>query len=85
MSDIPIVKPVNVKEYDFKQSKYEVAPKLPCLYKLYQAPSRFCRKNNFITVSNFGHLQKLSLLVYMFLVSFNLMWIVYWTPVKEIY
>ena len=29
MSDIPIVKPVNVKEYDFKQSKYEVAPKLP--------------------------------------------------------
>ena len=29
MSDIPIVKPVDVKEYDFKQSKYEVAPKLP--------------------------------------------------------
>ena len=29
MSDIPIVKPVNVKEYGFKQSKYEVAPKLP--------------------------------------------------------
>ena len=29
MSDIPIVKPVNVTEYDFKQSKYEVAPKLP--------------------------------------------------------
>ena len=29
MSDIPIVKPVNVKEYDFKQSKYEVALKLP--------------------------------------------------------
>ena len=29
MSDIPIVKPINVKEYDFKQSKYEVAPKLP--------------------------------------------------------
>ena len=29
MSDIPIVKPVNVKEYDFTQSKYEVAPKLP--------------------------------------------------------
>ena len=29
MSDIPIVKPVNVKEYDFKQSKYEVAPRLP--------------------------------------------------------
>ena len=24
-----IVKPINVKEYDFKQSKYEVAPKLP--------------------------------------------------------
>ena len=29
MSDIPVVKPVNVKEYDFKQSEYEVAPKLP--------------------------------------------------------
>ena len=29
MSNIPIVKPINVKEYDFKQSKYEVAPKLP--------------------------------------------------------
>ena len=29
MSDIPIVKPVNVKEYDFKQSKYEEAPRLP--------------------------------------------------------
>ena len=28
MSNIPIVKPVNVKEHDFKQSKYEVAPKL---------------------------------------------------------
>ena len=25
----PIVKPISVKEYDFKQSKYEVAPKLP--------------------------------------------------------
>ena len=25
----PIVKPIIVKEYDFKQSKYEVAPKLP--------------------------------------------------------
>ena len=29
MSDIPIVKPVNVKEYDFTQFKYEVASKLP--------------------------------------------------------
>ena len=29
MSNIPIVKPVNVKEYEFKQSKYEVAPRLP--------------------------------------------------------
>ena len=26
----PIVKPVNVKEYDVKQPKYEIAPKLPC-------------------------------------------------------
>ena len=25
----PIVKPVNVKENDFKQSKYDVAPRLP--------------------------------------------------------
>ena len=29
MSNIPIVKPANVKEYDFKQSNYEVAPRLP--------------------------------------------------------
>ena len=29
MSNIPVVRPVNVKEYDFKQSKYEVAPRLP--------------------------------------------------------
>ena len=29
MSNIPIVKPVNVKEYEFKQSRYEVAPRLP--------------------------------------------------------
>ena len=28
-NNIPIVKPINVKEYEFKQSKYEVAPKLP--------------------------------------------------------
>ena len=28
-TNIPIVKPIDVKEYDFKQSKYEVAPKLP--------------------------------------------------------
>ena len=25
----PVVKPVNVKEYDFRQSKYEIAPRLP--------------------------------------------------------
>ena len=25
----PIVKPINVKDYDVKQSKYEVTPKLP--------------------------------------------------------
>ena len=34
----PIVKPVNVKEYEFKQSEYDVAPRLPfrlsyCKYK----------------------------------------------------
>ena len=39
MSDIPIVKPVNVKEYDFKQSKYEVAPKLP-FSQIITGPSR---------------------------------------------
>ena len=26
---IPIVKPAKMKEYEFKQSKYEVAPKIP--------------------------------------------------------
>ena len=25
----PIVKPINTKEYDFKESKYKVAPRLP--------------------------------------------------------
>ena len=25
----PIVKPINVKEYEFKQSRYEIAPGLP--------------------------------------------------------
>ena len=25
----PIVKPINTKEYDFKKSKYKVAPRLP--------------------------------------------------------
>ena len=25
----PIVKPVNVKEYEFKQSKHDIAPRLP--------------------------------------------------------
>ena len=25
----PAVKPVNVKEYEFKQSEYDVAPRLP--------------------------------------------------------
>ena len=29
MSNIPIVKPADVKEYDFKQSNYEIAPRLP--------------------------------------------------------
>ena len=28
-NNIPIVKPINVKEYEFKQSKYGVAPRLP--------------------------------------------------------
>ena len=28
-SSVPIVKPVNVKEYDFQQSTYEIAPRLP--------------------------------------------------------
>ena len=28
-NNIPIVKPTNVKEYDFKQSKYDKAPRLP--------------------------------------------------------
>ena len=28
-TNIPIVKPSNAKEYEFKQSKYDIAPKLP--------------------------------------------------------
>ena len=38
MSNIPIVKPANVKEYDFKQSNYEVAPRLP-FSKIITGPS----------------------------------------------
>ena len=29
MTDIPIVKPINIPEYEYKQSKYEMVPKLP--------------------------------------------------------
>ena len=29
MSDVPIIKPINITEYEFKQSKYEHVPKLP--------------------------------------------------------
>ena len=29
MSDVPIVKPINITEYEFKQSKYEHVPTLP--------------------------------------------------------
>ena len=28
-NNIPIVKPINVKEYEFEQSKYDIAPRLP--------------------------------------------------------
>ena len=29
MTDAPIIKPINITEYEFKQSKYEHVPKLP--------------------------------------------------------
>ena len=29
MTDVPIIKPINITEYEFKQSKYEHVPKLP--------------------------------------------------------
>ena len=29
MSDIPYIKPINIPEYKYKQSKYEMTPKLP--------------------------------------------------------
>ena len=29
MSDVPIIKPINITDYDFNQSKYEHVPKLP--------------------------------------------------------
>ena len=34
-TNIPVVKPINVKEYDFKQSKYDIAPRLPGSGKLF--------------------------------------------------
>ena len=29
MTDIPYIKPINIPEYNYKQSKYELTPKLP--------------------------------------------------------
>ena len=29
MSEVPIIKPINITDYEFKQSKYEPVPKLP--------------------------------------------------------
>ena len=29
MPDVPIVKPINITDYEFKQSKYEHVPKIP--------------------------------------------------------
>ena len=29
MSDVPIIKPIKLKEYEVKQSKYNIASKLP--------------------------------------------------------
>ena len=29
MTDIPYIKPINIPEYKYKQSKYEMTPKLP--------------------------------------------------------
>ena len=29
MTDVPIIKPINITEYEFKQSKYDHVPKLP--------------------------------------------------------
>ena len=29
MSEVPIIKPINITDYEFKQSKYEHVPKLP--------------------------------------------------------
>ena len=29
MTDVPIIKPINITDYEFKQSKYEHVPKLP--------------------------------------------------------
>ena len=30
MSDVPIIQPINIADYEFKQSRYEHVPKLPC-------------------------------------------------------
>ena len=49
----PIVKPVNVKEYDFKQSKYDVAPRLPASMIISAPPGS--GKTIFITIVNIGY------------------------------
>ena len=50
----PIVKPVNVKEYEFKQSKYDIAPRLP-FSQIIVGPSG-CGKGNSITINDIRYL-----------------------------
>ena len=53
-NNIPIVKPINVKEYDFKQSKYDIAPRLP-FSQIINRTFRKWRRNS-ITVNDIRYL-----------------------------
>ena len=75
----PIVKPINVKEYDFKQSKYEVAPKLPASM-IISAPSGF-GKTILLQSLILDIYRNCFARIYVFSPSINVDSI--WTPVKK--
>ena len=55
-NNIPIVEPINVKEYEFKQSKYDIAPRLP-FSQIIPGPSGSGKKRNSITINDIRYLQ----------------------------
>ena len=54
MTDVPIIKPINITEYEFKQSKYEHVPKLPFGSILVQNLSLNVYRNSFARIFIFS-------------------------------